>query len=304
MTTAERDGASQFENRPELKGFINNEYDTKPASSKRPCRCLPKKTGIVAWPWKGTILFSIKRIFRPSPAATDSSPEKLLVEPPELATLRAMSTDRALWRVAKRDLEIGTVIDIGASDGRWSDVCTKHYPDAHYLLIEAQDPHEEALKAYVSAHPKAQYVLAAAGDACGEIYFDDSDLFTGFASKVRSEGARTVVRETTIDHEIGAYGLPGPYLIKLDTHGYEVPILCGATETLRNTNLLVIETYNFRLIEGSPLFHEIIAYMRDRGFGVIDMSEPHWRVLDSAFWQIDLFFVRLDRPEFLVNTYR
>jgi hypothetical protein len=153
-------------------------------------------------------------------------------------------------------------------------------------------------------HPKAQYVLAAAGDTCGEIYFDDSDLFTGFASKIRSEGARKVVRETTIDHEIGAYSLPGPYLIKLDTHGYEVPILCGATETLRNTNLLVIETYNFRIIESSLLFHEIIAYMRERGFGVIDMSEPHWRVLDFAFWQIDLFFVRLDRPEFLANTYR
>jgi FkbM family methyltransferase len=92
-------------------------------------------------------LFSIKRIFGPSPAATASSPEKLLVEAPEIVTLRNMSTDRALWRVATRDLEIGTVIDVGASDGRWSDVCAKHYPDAHYLLIEAQDPHEEALKA-------------------------------------------------------------------------------------------------------------------------------------------------------------
>jgi len=38
----------------------------------------------------------MKRIFRPSPAATDPSPEKLPVEPPEIVTLRAMSTDRAL----------------------------------------------------------------------------------------------------------------------------------------------------------------------------------------------------------------
>ena len=167
-------------------------------------------------------MFSIKRILRPSPTATNSSPEKLLVEPSEITTLRAMSTDRALWRVANRDLQIGTVIDIGACDGRWSDVCAKHYPDADYLLIEAQDAHEEALKAYVSAHPKAKYVLAAAGDARGEIYFDDSDLFTGFASKIRSEGARKIVRETTIDHEIGVYSLPGPYLIKLDTLGYEL----------------------------------------------------------------------------------
>ena len=123
---------------------------------------MPKKTASLRDLGKEQFLFSIKRILRPSPAATDSSP----VEPPEIVTLRAMSTDRALWRVANRNLEISAVIDIGASDGWWPDVCAKHYPDAHYLLIEAQDPHEEALKAHVSAHPKAQYVLAAAGDAC------------------------------------------------------------------------------------------------------------------------------------------
>jgi FkbM family methyltransferase len=172
------------------------------------------------------------------------------------------------------------------------------YPDAHYLLIEAQDSHEEALKAYVSAHPKAQYVVVAAGDACGEIYLYNSDLFAGYASKIRSEGAREVVRETTIDHEIGASSLPGPYMIKLDTHGYEVPILCGGTEILHNTNLLVIETYNFRLIKSSLLPHEIIAYMRERGFGVIDMSEPHWRVLDFAFWQMTFSLCALTAPSF------
>jgi hypothetical protein len=68
--------------------------------------------------------------------------------------------------------------------------------------------------------------------------------------------------------------------------------------------MLIICSSKRKICESCPLFHEIIAYMRERGFGVIDMSEPHWRVLDFAFWQIDLFFVRLDRPEFLVNTYR
>jgi len=67
-------------------------------------------------------LFSMKRIFRPSPAATDPSPEKLPVEPPEIVTLRAMSTDRALWRVANRDLEIGTgsISELPTGGGRAS----------------------------------------------------------------------------------------------------------------------------------------------------------------------------------------
>ena len=52
----------------------------------------------------------------------------------------------------------------------------------------------------------------------------------GSRARDEAKAPAKVVRETTIDHEIGAYGLPGPYLIKLDTHGYEAPILCGATE--------------------------------------------------------------------------
>jgi Methyltransferase FkbM domain len=133
--------------------------------------------------------------------------------------------------------------------------------------------------------------------------FTSTDLFRGAAAKIPLEGARKIVRQTTIDHEIGARGLPGPYLIKLDTHGYELPILRGAKETLRKANLVVIETYNFRIYEGCLLFHEMVAYMRELGFGVIDMSEPLWRKLDLAFWQIDLFFVRLDRPEFQSKAY-
>jgi FkbM family methyltransferase len=237
-------------------------------------------------------------------------PEVHVAEPPEIVTLHSMSTDRALWRLAGRELEIGTVIDIGASDGRWSAVCEKHYPACHYLLVEAHEPHAEALETYCAARPKAQYVLAVAGDECGEadFYFDDRDLFAGAARKrtiqTRSVDARRVMRQITIDDEIGRHGLPGPYMIKLDTHGYEVPILLGAKETLRKANLVVIETYNFRIQESSLLFHEMVAYMRDLGFGVIDMSEPLWRELDRAFWQIDLFFVPLDRAEFRVNTYQ
>src|ERR1700730_15699226 len=77
------------------------------------------------------------------------------------------------------------------------------------------------------------------------------------------------------------YSLPGPYLIKLDTHGYEVPILCGATETLRNTNLLVIETYNFRLIESCLLFDEIIAYCANADLGHVRaaFARSRFRVL-------------------------
>jgi FkbM family methyltransferase len=231
-----------------------------------------------------------------------------MAEPPEIVTLHSMSTDRALWRLAGRGLDINTVIDVGASNGQWSAVCEKHFPACHYLLVEAHEPHLEALEAYCSARLKAQYLLAVAGDECGEVgfYFDDRDLFAGTASKTQilGMGGHKVIRQVRIDDEIGRRALPGPYMIKLDTHGYEVPILLGAKETLRKSNLVIIETYNFRIRQGILLFHEMVAYMRELGFGVIDMSEPLWREFDRAFWQIDLFFVPLDRPEFRFNSFR
>jgi len=61
----------------------------------------------------------------------------------------------------------------------------------------------------VQTFPKRPCRRASKGSICRggcgrcvrEVYVDDSDLFAGFANKIRNEGTRTVVRETTIDHQ-------------------------------------------------------------------------------------------------------
>jgi FkbM family methyltransferase len=222
---------------------------------------------------------------------------------PEQVTFSAMSTDRALYRIRERGMNIGTVIDVGASNGMWSEVCEKHFPDARYFLVEAQRAHEAALNTYSATRPHVEYVISAAGDSLGVIKFNDDDLFGGVATHTSADWAKTTVPMTTIDFETQNRNLPGPYLIKLDTHGFEREILAGAVETLRDTNLLVIETYVFKLRDGAPLFDEMVKYMRDRGFQVIDMSEPLWRHKDNSLWQIDMFFVKDSRAEFSYTEY-
>lgn len=120
-------------------------------------------------------------------------------------------------------------------------------------------------------------------------------------------GARGVPA-VTLDGEVKSRGLKGPYLVKLDTHGFEVPILNGAKEVLAQVrlgqaNLVVIETYNFQLETDSLKFWQLCQFMDDLGFGVIDISEPMWRFKDDAFWQIDLLFIPKSRPEFSYNRY-
>ncbi|MEM1288292.1 MAG: FkbM family methyltransferase [Pseudomonadota bacterium] len=210
-------------------------------------------------------------------------------------------------RLKKRGVPIETVIDVGASDGRWSRSLSATFPQATYFLVEAQECHLPGLHAFKADFPHSDFVLAAAGDQEGEIFFDASDPFGGVASHEQMGGdERKVVRVpvTTIDHEVKARSLAGPFLIKLDTHGFEVPILSGASETLAQASAVIIEVYNFDITEGVLRFPDMISLMERNGFRVADMFDPVYRPHDGMLWQMDLLFLRADRPEFGNNSYQ
>ena len=167
-----------------------------------------------------------------------------------------LSLDAALSRFRARDIPIGTVIDIGASDGRWSLTVNKYFPNARYLLVEAQAAHEPALDLLKRTSGNIDYMIAAASDRSGTVYFESGDPFGGVASHTHKRGM-VEVPAVTVDELVQDRGLPSPYLLKLDTHGFEAPILEGAGATLKRTQLVVVETYNFRIGSESLLFHEM-----------------------------------------------
>jgi FkbM family methyltransferase len=209
----------------------------------------------------------------------------------------------ALQACVKRGHKIGTVIDVGASNGCWSEECLKQFPDAHYLLLDAQPVHEAALAAFCRSHPRSQFCLAAAGNREGEIFFHGAEPFGGIASDTPFPDHNLRVPLVTLDAEISRRGLPGPYLLKLDTHGYEVPIFEGATDILKQAELLIVECYNFKIAEPCLLFYELAAYLEERGFRPADIFDLLHRPDDEVFWQMDCVFLRTDHPAFSSNAY-
>jgi len=215
-----------------------------------------------------------------------------------------LGTQRAMRNILRRGLEISTVIDIGASNGSWSKELMPLIPHADYVLIEAQRSHENALVEFCKAYQNAQYILAAAGNDNGVCYFDDADPFGGLASLEKGfADCYTKLPMIAVDSVISGRNLKAPFLLKLDTHGFEIPILEGAKHCLQNTHLVVIEAYIFRLNARALLFHELCTYMYGRGFQCIDMSEPIWREKDNALWQWDLFFQPKKFPIFQDISY-
>lgn len=89
---------------------------------------------------------------------------------PAAAPLEAPNLESALRRLKARDIAVSSVIDVGASNGCWSEALLPHYPDARYLCVEAQAVHEPALRSFVAHHANAEFVLAAAGGEEGSIY--------------------------------------------------------------------------------------------------------------------------------------
>lgn len=212
--------------------------------------------------------------------------------------------DGAMRAMVERKHPFRTVVDIGASTGIWSARLMRHFPDRRYLLIEAMAGHEAALRAFCASHANAQYVLAAAGEKPGKVFFEAGDDPFGGAASATPGAGRIEVPVTTLDAELSARKLPGPYLLKFDTHGFELPILKGAATTLANTDVIVMECYNFRISPECLTFPEMCAWLGERGFRCIDLVEPLHRPRDGAFWQMDLVFARADRPEFAYQRYR
>ncbi len=95
-----------------------------------------------------------------------------------------------------------------------------------------------------------------------------------------------------------------PFLIKFDTHGFEVPILEGAKNVLQQTEAIVMECYGFHISENSLLLHEMCAYLEKLDFRLSDIVDVMRRPGDEFFWQCDLFFVRSSHSSFQKNTYQ
>lgn len=211
--------------------------------------------------------------------------------------------DGTLQSLSSKKTKIETIIDIGASDGRWSVNAMRYFPNAQYFLVEAQQCHKPALEKLGLDMANLRSVLAAAGDKVGTIYFDAGNPFGGLASHTPFPTNNIEVPVTTLDFEVSKNNLHGPFLIKFDTHGFEIPILKGAIQTLEQTSVIIMECYLHRLTEDSLLFHEICLYLDELGFRCIDMVDPVWRAYDDTFWQMDLIFIRKESPEFQYSQY-
>ncbi len=196
-------------------------------------------------------------------------------------------------------IEVGSLIAIGSGRGDDAPFFDRIWPGMHALLIDLDSQFVPTWRELSRQNPKFVGVVCAAGSADGEGFFNKTNDVGGFLNSNAQEAGSTPTSVKRIDTLVKEHALPGPYFLKFDTHGVEIDVLEGCKETLKNTSLIMIEVYNFKLrfMDGKNLtFDEMSLHMKSLGFRCIDLCDPLHRPGDQVLWQFHMFFARDDHP--------
>ncbi|HLY34385.1 MAG TPA: FkbM family methyltransferase [Jatrophihabitantaceae bacterium] len=204
-----------------------------------------------------------------------------------------------------------TVLDVGANVGQYADalrssgyrgriISFEPLAEAYARLAHhaAKDPGWTAVHSAVGAEPGTLEIhIAANSHSSSALPMNRTHLDAAPHSRTIGIESAPV---TTIADVVATYGVaPERTLLKVDTQGYEAPVLDGAGELLREFALIQLELSFVSLYDGQALYPELVARLAGLGF--------EWYGVDAAFvdprtgrmLQVDGLFARsslLDRP--------
>ena len=186
------------------------------------------------------------------------------------------------------DVEIETVLDIGAHKGKWTQEFKKHYPNVKSLMIEANADHVENLK---NVGP---YMLALLSKDNAEVdYYMCEDKNNTEGNGIYKENTnvpfKSIKRRTTTLNSL----LPGQKfdLIKMDVQGAELDIIQGSPGFIHNAKYLWLELQPHNYNIGAPSAGKVIGYLNQIGFEMITIDEVN--IGNGVIMGMDMIFVNV-----------
>lgn len=188
---------------------------------------------------------------------------------------------------AAKWLGVDTVLDVGANIGQYAAalrstgfagriISFEPLGDAYAQLAHraAKDPKWTVAHTAVGAEPGTLEIHIAANSHSSSV-LPMNDAHLDAAPHSRTVGSESVPVTTIADvvaaHEI----VPDRTLLKIDTQGYEKPVLDGAGELLAQFALVQLELSFVPLYDGQALYPELVERLGALGF--------EWYGVDAAF---------------------
>jgi FkbM family methyltransferase len=201
------------------------------------------------------------------------------------------------------------VLDVGANTGQWGDLVFETGFDGKLISFEAIPSVHTALVAHAKRRGGSWEVApcAALGSERGHVEFNISaNTLSSSVLSMRREHEEAAPRSTYVDKQTVAVErldelapplLPpeGHLMIKIDTQGYELHVLKGASGLLHRVVAMQLELSLVPLYEGAPTFLEMVSYMQSIGFGIFNIVPVFKDYRTGRVLQVDGYFVRGDQ---------
>lgn len=169
------------------------------------------------------------------------------------------------------------------------------FPDSSYFLVDADPANGDALKALCSSLPNCRYsiTLLGAQPREGVTFYQMGTGSSVLSERTQLERQQIQLPMTTLD-KLLADELRRPVLLKLDVQGYELEVLRGGSQVLANSDVVIAEIALIQYNEGAPLFADVVAFMKERGFVVYEFCGQLRREEDGVLSHVDVIFTRED----------
>ena len=203
-----------------------------------------------------------------------------------------MSDIDTLRKLKNEGFEPKRILDIGASNGSWSNSVSSVFPTAKYFLIEGNTEHEQNL--INSGFP---FKIEILGSENKEVVFYKSvnDKFSTGNSIYRENTSyfKDVIEEKRNMVTLDSLNLGDDFdLVKIDTQGAEIDIVKGGINTLKNTKYIIAECPCVQYNQGAPsTFEEVFSFFQTIGFKVVEKVQDHH--VEGRHVQSDFLFERI-----------
>jgi FkbM family methyltransferase len=201
------------------------------------------------------------------------------------------------------------VLDVGANSGQWGDLVFETGFDGKLISFEAIPSVHTTLVARAKRRGRSWEVApcAALGSERGHVEFNISaNTLSSSVLSMRREHEEAAPQSVYVDKqmvaverldELASRLLPpeGHLMIKIDTQGYELHVLKGASGLLHRVVAMQLELSLVTLYEGAPTFSEMVSYMQSIGFEIFNIVPVFKDNRTGRVLQVDGYFVRGDR---------
>ena len=214
------------------------------------------------------------------------------------------NTYKIMLKIKNLGIYPNTFIDVGANRGMFTKTVNYIYPDCNIYSFEPIKACYFELKGLENTISTLKSFNCALSDYNGSAQFKES-LYDYSSSLLkmtkRHENAFPYTKEKSV-YEVNVYTfeyfsdkikLKEPTVLKLDVQGAELKVMHGAGEMLKKVDYILCEISFVTLYEGQPLVNEVINFMSEKGFILIDILSLNRDPINNELLQADGLFKRI-----------